>query len=101
MIYIVDIDGTICHEVFLPSGSKDYKNHNPIYDRIEKINKLYEQGDEIHYWTARGAKSGIDYTELTTKQLDSWGCKYHHVSVGEKPLYDLLIDDKAKRIEEL
>ena len=65
MIYIVDIDGTICHEIFLPSGNKDYKNHKPIYDRIEKINKLYEQGDEIHYWTARGSKSGIDYTELT------------------------------------
>ena len=41
------------------------------------------------------------YYELTKQQLDKWGARYHDLSVGEKPLYDLVVDDKAKRIEEL
>ena len=28
---------------------------NP-YDLIERLNKLYDEGNEIHYWTARGAR---------------------------------------------
>jgi len=43
---------------------------------------------------ARGSGSGIDWTELTKQQLDSWGCKYHEVRLG-KPSYDIWIDDKA------
>ena len=39
--------------------------------------------------------------KLTKNQLNKWGCKYHHLSVGEKPHYDLLICDKTKRIEEI
>ena len=35
------------------------------------------------------------YYVETKKQLDSWGCKYHNLSVGEKPHYDLIICDKA------
>jgi len=100
MIYIVDIDGTICKEVFLPTGKKDYANHKPMKDRIEKVNKMFDEGHEIHYWTARGATSGIDYTELTTKQLDSWGCKYTSLRVGDKPHYDIWVDDKAHNSEE-
>ena len=100
MIYIVDIDGTICKEVFLPNGKKDYANHEPMKDRIEKVNKMFDEGHEIHYWTARGATSGIDYTELTTKQLDNWGCKYTSVRVGGKPHYDIWVDDKAHNSEE-
>jgi hypothetical protein len=78
-----------------------YKNPTPLIENIDKINKLYDAGNEITYWTARGSYSGIDYYELTKSQLDDWGCKYHHLSVGEKPSYDLLICDKTKRIEEI
>ena len=45
--------------------------------------------------------SKIDYFDLTKKQIEKWGCKYHYLSVGEKPTYDLLICDKTKRIEEI
>ena len=61
---------------------------------------MFDEGHEIHYWTARGATSGIDYTELTTKQLDSWGCKYTSLRVGDKPHYDIWVDDKAYNSEE-
>jgi hypothetical protein len=43
----------------------------------------------------------LDWYALTQWQLKEWGCKYHHLSTGEKPDYDLLICDKTKRIEEI
>ena len=49
--------------------------------------------------------SGIDFKDFTLSQLDEWGCKYHDIITGTskypKPFYDMVIDDKAKRIEEL
>ena len=72
-----------------------------LYENIEKINKLYDQGNEIKYWTARGTLSKKNFYDLTFKQLKSWGCKFHELSVGKKPVYDLLICDKTKRIEEI
>ena len=87
----VDIDETICFY----EGERHYPNAKPIIERIERINKLYDSGHEITYWTARGNSSGLDWNDLTKDQLNKWGCKYHHVSVGVKPSYDLLICDKA------
>tara|TARA_Y100000356_G_C11056104_1_gene181335 strand:+ start:22 stop:342 length:321 start_codon:yes stop_codon:yes gene_type:complete len=94
----VDIDETIC---FYDGVERRYKNAIPNYKNISKINKLYDEGNHIKYWTGRGTVSKIDYYEVTKKQLNNWGCKYHELSVGEKPDYDLLICDKTKRIEEL
>jgi hypothetical protein len=89
MKYIVDIDGTICNNT-----QGDYNQAKPIPERIAKINALYDQDHHITYWTARGGNSGIDWTDLTNRQLDEWGCKYH-VLMMRKPVYDLWIDDKA------
>ena len=66
----------------------------PYKDRIEKINRLYDNGDTIVYWTARGSTTGLDWTELTSKQLKEWGVKYHELKLG-KPHYDVFICDKA------
>ena len=74
---------------------------NKDTNNIAKINKLYDEGNEIIYYTARGTVSKINWYDITKDQLDSWGCKYHDLSVGEKPHYDLLICDKTKRIEEI
>lgn len=90
MIYYVDIDGTICSLV--PDG--DYSKVTPFMERIHRLNQLYDQGHEIHYWTARGSSSGKDWKDLTFAQLDHWGCKYTTLSLG-KPSYDVWIDDKA------
>ena len=97
----VDIDGTICHSRKNKVGEWDYLLSIARPNQIDKINKLYSEGHNIVYWTARGSVTGIDWYELTKEQLNSWGCKYHDLSVGEKPAYDLLICDKTKRIEEL
>ena len=88
----VDIDETICFY----ESVRDYRLAKPIKSRIEKINSLYDSGNNITYWTARGTVTKIDWFDITKKQLDSWGCKYHNLIVGEKPNYDLLICDKAR-----
>jgi len=89
MIYIVDIDNTICRTLW-----GDYPRATPYPERIEKINQLYRDGHTIIYWTARGAISNTDWTSLTHEQLNRWGCLYHEVRMG-KPAYDIWIDDKA------
>lgn len=89
MKYMVDIDGTICY-----SSRGDYKKAQPDMARIAKINELFDQGHEIHYWTARGGRTGIDWSELTKQQLDEWGCKYTSFNMN-KPSYDVWIDDLA------
>jgi hypothetical protein len=100
MVIYVDIDETIAD--YQPDVDKRaYEKATPIYINIEKINKLYEEGHQITYWTARGTVTGIDWYELTKQQLDDWGCKYHNLITGQKPAYDLLICDKSKRIEEI
>lgn len=99
MIYIVDIDGTICSVVLDADGKVDYNKTEPYKDRIEKINQLYDQGHEIHYWTARGSESGVDRSELTTRQLREWGAKFTSLQF-KKPHYHIWIDDKAINSEE-
>lgn len=96
MIIYVDIDNTICETI----GS-DYINSKPINKNIDKINKLYDEGHTIIYWTARGGTSKIDHHELTKIQLNTWKCKHHNLISGEKPVFDMLIDDKAVKISDL
>ena len=86
----VDIDETIC----ITPESRDYKLAKPIKERIDLINKMYDNGIHITYWTARGTGSGIDWTDVTINQLNRWGAKYNSVKLG-KPMYDLFICDKA------
>jgi len=104
---LVDVDETIC---FYPK-KRQYNLAEPDKENIAKINKLYDEGWKVIYWTARGGsekskKAGRCYYDFTWKQLESWGCKFHDLSTGSKGKYikpptDLVIDDKAKRIEEL
>lgn len=94
MIYYVDIDETICYY----KGKKDYSLAIPIRENIEKINKLYDDGHTIIYWTARGTVTGLDWYDLTGQQLKEWGAKYHEYKLG-KPHYDVFICDKAFNTE--
>ena len=64
MNIFIDLDNTLCS-----TNNSDYENSKPIIERINKVNKLKEEGNYITIWTARGSKSGLDHTELTKKQL--------------------------------
>ena len=89
-IYEVDLDGTLCSNT---NGA--YEDAVPFKNRIEKINQLYNNGNIININTARGATTGIDWYDLTVRQLQNWGVKYHTLTVGKKAYYDFIIDDKA------
>lgn len=97
MVYVFDIDGTICH-----TNGSSYELSVPIQSRINYVNKLYEQGNKIYFLTARGMgrtdnnqQSAInELYEVTEEQLNKWGVKYHKLFLG-KPAGDFYIDDKA------
>ena len=91
MTIFVDIDGTICTQEI------NYGNAKPISENISKINKLFDEGNFIVYWTARGQSSCIDWRETTENQLKKWGCKYNSLRL-DKPGFDLLYDDKAMKL---
>lgn len=89
-IIYVDIDDTICYY----DVSRVYTEAKPYIARINKINKLFDEGNVVVYWTARGSTTGIDWTEITRSQLESWGAKFTSLLMG-KPHYDVYIDDKS------
>ena len=86
--YIFDIDGTIC------SQEKDYLDAQPYMNVISQINKLYDDGNEIVQYTARGTETGIDWFGETYRQFADWGVKYHDLKFG-KPPADIYVDDKG------
>ena len=69
----VDIDDTICDYEY-GTEKLNYNFARPIQINIDKINKLYDEGNQITYYTARGSLTGIDWYEVTKKQLNEWGC---------------------------
>ena len=102
MTYVFDIDGTLCT---LSDGV--YENAEPVSYRIKKVNELYNSGHTIILNTARGMGRTKNnsllaesmFREITEKQLEEWGVKYHKLFMG-KPSGDLYIDDKGERDED-
>ena len=76
-LVLVDIDETIAFY----SEKRRYDLAEPNKGNIAKINKLYDEGWRVIYWTARGSVSGVDYYKYTWEQLESWGCKFHDQSL--------------------
>ena len=106
--YCIDIDGTIC----TPTVGRDYHKAEPWQDRIKVLNKLYDEGNYIIYFTARamGRYADLPHSvasvkakevlfELTRQQLEEWGVKYHELIMG-KPHADFFIDDKGIKDED-
>jgi glycerol-3-phosphate cytidylyltransferase len=91
MKYCFDLDETIC----ATPSSRKYDEAVPYHKVVNKINELYDQGNEITIFTARGSSSGVDYRDLILRQLSNWGVKFHKLIDKGKPSYDLFVDDKA------
>lgn len=101
MRYCFDIDGTLCDTPNNELGKPDYVNAKPFPFMVDQVNRLYDEGNYIIMQTARGKGSGIDHTELTKKQLDEWGYKYHELfPMFCKPTADIFVDDKAINVED-
>jgi hypothetical protein len=97
VVYVFDIDGTICI-----NSNSEYEKSVPLQDRIDKINQIFDDGHTVIFQTARGmGRSGNSaayankaFYEFTKKQLDSWGVKYHSLFLG-KPAGDVYVDDRG------
>ena len=108
-IYAFDLDETLCYrdEHVEHLGPEKYKFCHPIYEMINRVNKLYDDGNTIIIYTARGMsqfngdvhKVYSNLYGITTESLNYWGVKYHTLIMG-KPHYDFIIDDKALNIDE-
>jgi len=102
MTYVFDIDGTIC-----TITNSDYANAEPILERIEAVNALYDEGHTIIFQTARGmgrtrnnpTAAGEIFYAFTHQQLTVWGVKFHSLFLG-KPAGDVYIDDKGIKDED-
>lgn len=102
MKYCFDLDNTLCE-----TSGRDYENSKPIFHRIQKLNRLFDDGHYIFIYTARGMgfyegdvqRVEQEYRELTEKNLEEWGVKYHKLLFG-KPGYDIIIDDKNQTLLE-
>ena len=100
MIYVFDIDGTICTKV----NDGDYSKSKPLTERIEAVNTLYDEGHTIIFQTARGmgrssnsvAWSHKAFYEFTKEQLTGWGVNFHSLFLG-KPAGDIYVDDKGMK----
>ena len=94
--FVFDIDGVIAQ--FDPDLR--YEEARPNEPMIRVIRKLYEAGNTIVLHTARGYVTGIDWEEVTKKQLAAFDCPYHELHFG-KPNADYYIDDKMLDMNEL
>jgi len=94
--FCFDIDGVIA----LCRKDLDYSKTQPNEVIISIVNRLYDYGNEIILFTARGFKTGIDWREVTKNQMKEWGVKHHMLMLG-KPSADYYIDDHTMTIDTL
>lgn len=76
--YLIDIDGTITDDV--PNEEPErMATCAPYPDALETLNKWYDQGHVITFFTSRTE----DHREVTEAWLDKHGFKYHGLLVGK------------------
>jgi hypothetical protein len=78
-LFLIDIDGTICDDI-MNEDSHLYPDANVYPKALEIINKWYDEGNVITFFTARETKD----REVTLQWLDKHGFKYHGL-VMDKP----------------
>ncbi len=87
--FCFDIDGVIATQ----QAPNEYDRAQPRPVTIAAVNSLYDAGHTILLFTARGSVSGIDWSDVTQRQLSSWGVKHHELVFG-KPAADFYVDDR-------
>lgn len=101
-IIAFDLDDTLCKREMIKGGPEKYNTCYPIQRNVDITNDLYDRGHEIIIYTARGMswfkgdvkKIYDELYDLTLKQLNEWGIKFHSLVMG-KIHYDVLVDDKT------
>ena len=77
---MIDIDGTICENVRNEDGVERMKNARPYAESLHAINKLYDLGNFICFFTARTDA----HAEVTREWLKRHNVKYHQI-IFNKP----------------
>ncbi|MCA4776970.1 phosphoheptose isomerase [Empedobacter falsenii] len=76
--YLIDIDGTICDDI--PNEEPERMLTAAVYpDALETLNKWYEEGHIITFFTSR-IEEHREYTEIWLKKH---GFKYHGLLMGK------------------
>ena len=78
-VFLIDIDGTICDDI-KNEDSHLYPHANHFPNALNIINKWYDEGNVITFFTARESKD----REVTENWLSEKGFKYHTL-VMDKP----------------
>lgn len=102
MNYVFDLDGTLC-----TNTNGKYELAEPLRERINLVNSLYQNGNKITIFTARGMhtfKGDVKkvyevYYEFTKNQINNWGLMYTELILG-KPAGDIYVDDKGVKDED-
>ena len=76
--YLIDIDGTITEDV--PNEKPERMvTCEPFTDALITINKWYDEGHQICFFTSRTE----DLKQITIDWLDKHGIRYHSVLCGK------------------
>lgn len=76
--YLIDIDGTITDDV--PNEEPERMSVVLPYDgAVERLNKWYDKGNVITFFTSRTE----DHRKITEEWLDKFGFKYHGLLMGK------------------
>jgi uncharacterized HAD superfamily protein len=76
--FLIDIDGTITDDV--PNEEPErMKTCEPYPDALEIVNKWYDEGHIITFFTSRTE----EHREITETWLKKHGFKYHYLLVGK------------------
>ena len=76
--YLIDIDGTICDDI--PNEQPERMSTANIYpEALETLNKWYDQGHVITFFTSRLES----HRSVTEKWLIKHGFKYHGLLMGK------------------
>jgi len=94
--FVFDIDGVVAKL----QKDLDYALSEPNEHMVKIINKLYDYGNKIVLFTARGYVTGKDWSQVTKEQMQRWGVKYHELKFG-KPNADYYVDDRMISLERL
>lgn len=100
----VDLDGTLTkkgyfndiYHINYKTLGNQYSKAKPDKEMIKIINDYHKKGYIIYIFTSRSDL----HERITKKWLDKYKVKYHYI-IMNKPFYNLIIDDKAVRPEEV
>ena len=95
-LFLIDIDGTICDDI-RNEDSHLYPTANVFPKALDIINKWYNEGNVITFFTARESKDRL----VTEEWLNKHGFKYHGLVMDKPRINDhqeyVWIDNKKVR----